>query len=126
MYQRDREFGLESEKNIKPILERFFNDELTDTTRWTTYDFKGKENRYELKARRNCYNTYPTTMIPADKVDENLIFVFQFTDGNYYIPYNKETFDTFECKPFRRWRTGTRDKEKDYIYIPIGSLLKID
>lgn len=121
----DCEFGLVNQKNIKPILERFFEDELTDTSLFDRYDFKGKQNVYEVKSRRNAYQKYPTTLIGEDKAGENVIFVFYFTDGVYYITYDKEVFKSFECKPFRRWRAGVRDKEKDYIYIPIESLTRI-
>ena len=121
----DREFGLVNQKNIKPILERFFEDELTDTSLSDRYDFKGKKNVYEVKSRRNAYQKYPTTLIGEDKAGENVIFVFYFTDGVYYITYNQEEFKSFECKPFRRFRQGVRDVEKPYYYIPIECLRRI-
>jgi len=57
----------------------------------------------------------------------NTIFLFYFTDGLYYIEYNKELFDTFEIKDFvRNPRYGKIDKPKKYIYIPIINLNKIN
>lgn len=126
MFRRDYEFGRVSEQTIKPILERYFDDELSDTASYSQYDWRGRKNVYELKTRRNAYNKYPTTMIGADKVCDNAIFIFAFTDGIYYIPYDEEQFKEFVCQDFRRFRQGVRDVEKPYYYIPIECLRRIE
>lgn len=79
-----------------------------------------------LKQSRNVnYDMYETTIIPADKICK--IFLFNFRDGLYYIKYRKSKFDTFERKIFvRNQRDDYNDIPKEYIYIPINKLKKIN
>lgn len=129
-FQRDYQYGLKNQKELLPKLEAFFKDNMIATeSTFAKYDYVGTTTDYELKSRNNMLNTYPTTCIAQDKIqtsDRKQIFIFHFLDGTYYIPYDKETFSTFEVKQFRRFRTGVNDKLKDYVYIPIESLLKIE
>ena len=129
-FQRDYQYGLKNQKELLPKLEAFFKDNMIATeSTFAKYDYGGTTTDYELKSRNNMLNTYPTTCIAQDKIqtsDRKQIFIFHFLDGTYYIPYDKETFSTFEVKQFRRFRTGVNDKLKDYVYIPIESLLKIE
>ena len=93
------------------------------------FDYEGTTTSYELKSRRNKYNDYSTTYLPGDKVKPNhpkkQTFLFHFTDGTYYIHYDKELFETFDNNPFRRYREGVRDVKKPYLNIPIEKLVKI-
>ena len=129
-FQRDYQYGLKNQKELLPKLEAFFKDNMIATeSTFAKYDYVGTTTDYELKSRNNMLNTYPTTCIAQDKIqtsDRKQIFIFHFLDGTYYIPYDKETFSTFEIKQFRRFRIGVNDKLKDYVYIPIESLLKIE
>jgi hypothetical protein len=70
-------------------------------------------------------------MLPLHKIlkpehldNKTQIFLFDFTDGLYYIKYNKELFDKFDVKIGGRYDRG-RVEENDYIYIPISELCKI-
>jgi hypothetical protein len=68
-------------------------------------------------------------MIAEDKIiHDNIILLFNFIDGLYYINYeeNKELFKTFEKKLFKRYRPNIKDIEKNYLYIPINHLKKIE
>jgi len=124
-YLSDIKFGFKNEKDTIHIIRLYFQDNIQKMKRYDKYDFMGESCYYELKSRRNKYLDYPTTLIPSDKIDDtkNIIFIFNFIDGLYYIKYNKEIFDTFEKKPFkRRQRIDYNDKEKDYYYIPIEAL----
>lgn len=130
-FQRDYQYGLKNQKELLPKLEAFFKDNMIATElTFAKYDYAGTTADYELKSRNNMLKTYPTTCIAQDKIqtdsDRRQVFIFHFLDGTYYIPYDKETFSTFEVKQFRRFRTGVRDKEKDYIYIPVELLQKVD
>jgi hypothetical protein len=128
-FKKDYAFGKKKEAEILDKVKAFFKDNVEDVDNtFSIYDFKGDKYHYELKSRTNAYNDYPTTLLPEDKIfAENQIFLFNFTDGLYYIYYNKETFDTFEKKLFkRRLRTDIKDKEKMYVYIPVNKLTKID
>jgi hypothetical protein len=60
-------------------------------------------------------------MIGLDKCEINSILLFKYTDGLYYIEYNKEQFDKYELKKFTKYT-----ELKDYIYIPIKDLIKIE
>ena len=129
-YKKDYDFGTQKQEELLPKLEEFFKDSLTPTTgRYDAYDYEGTTASYELKSRNNASTTYPTTCIGQDKVNPNhpkkQVYLFHFTDGTYYIPYDKELFDTFEVKPFLRWRDAWKTKAKDYLYIPVENLIPI-
>jgi len=53
------------------------------------------------------------------------IFLFKYTDGLFYIPYDQETFSTFTIAPYCRQDRVGFDVEQDYIYIPVNLLTQI-
>jgi hypothetical protein len=129
-YKKDYEFGTQKQTELLPKLEAFFKDSLTPTTgRFDPYDYEGATASYELKSRNNASTAYPTTCIGQDKVNpdhpKKQVYLFHFTDGTYYIPYDKDLFSTFEVKPFLRWRDAWKTKAKDYLYIPVEKLIPI-
>jgi hypothetical protein len=130
-FNRDYEFGRQSETTVLDTLKTFFNDSTItpSTDKFDRYDFTGAGCKYELKTRRLARNRFATTMLPLGKLlsenPENNIFLFQFTDGLYYIRYDKETFSTFNIAPFCRQDRSGFDAEQDYIYIPVNLLTKI-
>jgi hypothetical protein len=124
--KQDLKFGKEKELEVLQILEEHFKDNIIlINQKYCTYDYKGIKNIYELKSRRCLYNTYETTIIGRDKIKDNMIFIFSFVDGLYYIKYDELKFDKYEYKLFKRYDRGTIDKEKDYLFIPIKDLIKI-
>ena len=93
---------------------------------YCSYDFEGTDGtKIELKSRRNKYNDYSTTLIPVHKcVSMDLcknIFVFNFTDGIYYIEWNKNIFANYETKMVLYKRLN-RDDYKLHYLIPIEDL----
>lgn len=129
-FQKDYAFGLQKQEALLPFLENHFKDSLVPTLgRFAPYDYEGNTCSYELKSRNNASSTYPTTCIGQDKINpahtKKQVYIFHYTDGTYFIEYNKELFDTFEVKPFRRWRDSWKDVEKPYVYIPIDKLTRI-
>jgi len=130
-FNRDYEFGRQSETTVLDTLKTFFNDStiVPSTDKFDRYDFIGAGCKYELKTRRLTRNRFATTMLPLGKLlsetPENNIFLFQFTDGLYYIRYDKKTFSTFNVAPFCRQDRSGFDAEQDYIYIPVNLLTKI-
>ena len=126
-FLRDYLFGTAKEDELLPELEAFFGETLTKTPKTCRWDWESPTTQYELKSRKNPYAQYSTTLLPFDKIQENKrqVFLFGFTDGLYYIEYDKTLFDTFEKKDFRRWRVGVADREKPYLYIPIDKLLPV-
>jgi len=128
MYKKkiDREYGKSKCQETLNILNEYFKDDIEIINeRFCSYDYKGVKNIYELKSRRCNYNTYPTTLIGKDKIKDNIIFIFNFIDGIYYIKYEEDKFNNYETKLFKRYDRGNIDREKDYLYIPIKDLIKI-
>lgn len=125
-YQQDLAFGLSKEDEFHHVLDQHFQDDLIRVSnRYSRYDFKGTKYVYELKSRNCSVGKYPTTMIGADKIMPNSVFIFAFTDGLYFIYYDPIVFSKFEVKEFRRYRTGKEDVQKDYVYIPTEYLTKL-
>lgn len=122
-FQNRYNIGKQSEEEVLPIIRRFFKDNSIQPTTLKTdrYDYKGLIKNYELKTRTNKYNQYPTTMIGDDKCEVDSVLLFKYTDGLYYIEYNKEQFNKYELKKFTKYTIP-----KDYIYIPIKDLKKIE
>ena len=126
-FNQDYEFGKKNEKEILPIIREFFDDDIKLIKyTYSTYDYLGKKAKYELKSRTNEINDYPTTLIPYLKtkcIFGKLIFLFKFTDGLYYIEYDKEEFNKFECKLFvRNKRNDYNDYPQFYYFIPNDKL----
>ena len=127
-FMRDYNFGRAQELIVLPQLAKFFNDDIKPAEdKYSKHDFIGREYVYELKSRTNTFSAYPTTYLPADKVvkTRKQIFVFNFTDGLYYIEYDEEAWKDITVAPFRRFRIGVNDKEKPYYHIPISLLKRI-
>jgi hypothetical protein len=129
--QEDLSLGYKNEEELIPILNNFFNDNFRNTkdlygNEYYNYDFEGVNGtRIELKSRRNKYNDYPTTLMPVHKcVCEKLcpnIFVFNFSDGLYYLEWNADKFKTYETKMILYKRFGRMDYNLHYM-IPIEEL----
>jgi hypothetical protein len=126
-FKKDYTFGLQKEQEVLPKIKNYFQREIEKTINgYERYDFYDEKYKYELKSRNVKYETYPTTLIPKDKIRKRIIFLFNFTDGLYYIKYKPKIFQLFECKEFvRNARSDFNDKQKEYVYIPIEYLKKI-
>lgn len=130
----DLSFGITAEQQILPRLNNFFQDTAVPYEEvYSTADFHSCKNVYELKSRRIKHDTYSTAIIgcnkavlkPADK-GKDLYFVFNYTDGLYYIRYCDEVFNTFNKKSFcRHARSDYADRANDVFEIPIEKLIKI-
>jgi hypothetical protein len=127
-YKYDYSFGIQKEGEILPIIRNYFERDIQKCSqRYELYDFFDEKYKYELKSRNINYSEYEKTIIPADKICKGLILLFNFKDGLYYIKYRKSKFDMFERKLFvRNQRNDYNDIPKEYIYIPIDKLKKIN
>lgn len=130
-FNQDNKFGLNEENLILPILEKFFNEKISKSTNiYEKWDGAGNNTLYEIKSRTNRYNAFNDTIIGANKIldtDKTQIFIFNFTDGIYYIKYDKSLFDTFPNSPFvRNERADIVDTIKQYYYIPVKKLTLIE
>jgi len=129
-FRNDLEKGEEAEKVVLPIIRKYFNRSIDKTKeKYCKYDFEDDIYRYELKSRNNKKDKFETTIIATDKIikDKKLIFLFKFLDGLYYIEYNDWEFSNFGRNQFcREKRYGYNDKPKEYIFIPVNMLKKIE
>lgn len=128
-YYVDYNKGSSDEIVVLPIINKYFNRNIKKTEgRYNKFDFEDDEYKYEMKSRNNNYSTFPTTLIPEDKLTcKNIIFLFKFLDGLYYIEYEETLFKTFNKNEFcRKKRYDYNDKPKEYIFIPIECLKKIE
>lgn len=130
--KNDLHFGKKCEQKILPVITKFFNDEIEmSKNQYSTYDFIGKKYIYELKSRTNKYLDFDTTLIPEKKIlnrkNDNIIFLFYFTDGLYYIKFDKKKFNIYKKDLFcRNARIDYNDMPSLYYYIPVTDLKKID
>ena len=125
----DLNFGFQKEVEILPIIKEYFGEESLEKTKDTfaIYDFQGANTRYELKSRRNAHNKYFTTIVPVSKSQtENVIFVFGFTDGLFYIKYDAKLFSNFNIKEVSVYRDGVMGKSKKHFEIPVSLLVRIE
>ena len=93
--KEDIKFGAFNEKIAIDKLQKHFNETITQySDKFSKYDAFSDTAKYEVKSRRNSFNTYPTTLITlkkGDNVEGLLRFVFLFTDCMAYIEYNRDT-----------------------------------
>jgi hypothetical protein len=126
-YERDYWYGQASEQAVKAQLERVFGP-LQSGDRYSKFDFWNDVYNIELKTRKCTVDNYPTTMIQCNKfvyaVDRVLVLAFKYTDGLYFIQYDKALFDTFQMRLFSR--AGFEWDKKPHSYIPVKLLIRID
>jgi len=125
-FENDYIFGFSKENEIIDILEHKFG-KLIKNSRYCKYDFENERYAIELKSRKCNYSFYPTTLLTCNKItntNKKLYFIFNFTDGIYYIKYREHIFNTFEKKKYSR--VNKTYDEKDYYFIPIEYLRSIE
>ena len=125
----DLKYGLGMEDRVISRLSDYFGETITKALdKYSPFDAYSENTKYEIKSRRCKHNTYPTTIIGIDKtrVVGRKVFIFNFTDGLYYIVYDKERFSTYEVKPVEAIRFGGNYTQKEHFFIPIGDLTRIN
>ena len=125
-FEASYKFGKANEEIILPLIQAKFNSNIKPyTDKWSKFDFFDEITDYELKSRTFHYSKYSTTMITANKVygDREKVFIFSFTDGVYFIKYNKEKFDKYEKINFAR--SGILIDMKPHFLIPIEELIRL-
>jgi len=122
-------YGKTQESRVYPVIKAFFGKEIIQNTdRWAKYDYKDNDTNYELKSRTNNYSKYPSTLITMNKLcdcdrDKELILLFNFTDGLYFIKFDTEQFKLYQKEMFSR--ANIAEDEKIHVYIPISHLTLI-
>lgn len=129
--QHDILMGDMNEELICLYYKEKFNIDLIKTPEKHPMDFTDKLKRIFIEVKsRNCkHNKYPTTMVGVNKFvfasncGKDVYFIFAFNDGNYYYKYNNN--DIFDIDRGGRNDRGLNEY-KDYVYIPITMLTKMD
>jgi len=128
-YENDVAYGLQNQPVVVKQLSKHFNESITSTVhRYCQYDAFSPTTKYEIKSRRCKSSTYDTTIVPVHKVkgiDERLVFVFHFTNGLFYIVYDKEVFDKFEKRNVTTYREGIENLPVLHYFIPVKELIEI-
>ena len=125
----DIAFGLQSEQNLMNTLASQFGADIQKTTyKYCPYDFYTANHKIELKTRRCKSSTYPTTIIPVKKTQQegNLVFVFCFTDKICYINYDKDQFSKYKVEDIEYVRAYGHITKASHIHIPIEDLTEIE
>jgi hypothetical protein len=128
-WKNSYKFGKAQEVRIHPIIKDFFKRDIIPTIgQYAKYDFYDEQTNYEVKSRTNAYAKYPTTMITFNKCcecdkDKELILLFNFIDGLYFIKFEEEKFKNYQKQLFSRAKI--QEDEKEHIYIPITDLTLI-
>jgi len=125
----DYNFGINKEIQLLPTIRDYLKDNtIYKLENSNAFDFKGDNKYIELKSRNNNYNRYQTTMIGYNKIkkalelNEDVYFVFNFTDGLYYYKFDRDK--ELEIKQGGRFDRGIPEI-KDYYFIPIEILKEI-
>jgi len=139
-YTEDKCFGLNNEMQYLNLLSDYFKTTFKKyDSDFSLLDFYSPYKKYlEMKSRRIDHDKFPTAIFNVHKIEEfnniinknndsKLYIVFIYLDGVYYIEYNKEIFDKFEMKKFKRNdRAGIVDNLNFCYFIPTNLLIKID
>jgi len=122
-------YGKAQEARIHPVIKEYFKKDIIPTEgQYAKYDFCDNDTNYELKSRTNNYSKYPSTLITMNKLcdcdrDKELILLFNFTDGLYFIKFDTEQFKLYQKEMFSR--ANIAEDEKIHVYIPISHLTLI-
>jgi hypothetical protein len=131
--QEDLEYGINNERVALASLEELTGKKLAHTGKYSLLDFADQEMTVyvELKSRRFAHNKYETTYIGKKKIDQcsnpniDYYLAFLFTDGLYYIKYDKELFSGFRIEEdfqYRRYNCYTANQT--LVHIPVQYLTK--
>jgi len=130
--QDDLKYGYANESKMLELLNSTFSDTFRNTKElhgeYCNYDFEGSSGKkIEMKSRRNKYADFSKTIIPVHKcknANSPNVFVFQFTDGAYYIEYDEDEFNSYEIKNIVSNRKN-KCENKPHYFIPIGDLIRM-
>lgn len=124
----DLSYGLEKEKECLECLENIFGKVEHTKSIYCHWDYENKHSIIEIKTRRVSKYHYPTTILGMNKVKAMLedprdaYSVFNFTDGIWGYPIDKESIEC--CKEDKGGRTDRGSYEiNQYLYIPTDKLI---
>jgi hypothetical protein len=123
--QKQLEYGLSNENKILLIIQDVFSKSIKRSKyKYSKYDYYDVETKYifELKTRRIRHDQYPTALLNACKINyKNLIVIYEYTDGLFYIEYDNELFKSFTSN---LQRVNNYSQLQEVINIPYKYLIK--
>ena len=132
----DVAFGEANELRNKGLLEKLVGCGLTkDPNRWASMDFynENKTVLVELKSRRIRSDLYATAIISADKIHKirdngtTHYLAWAYEDGLFYVKYDKEKWDKYECKMYKRYNRSDRiEYPKLHYFVPRTDLIAVE
>ena len=118
-------FGLNNENHILTIAQNVFSKDIKKSLyKFSKYDFFCNTTKFifELKSRRITHDQYPTAIINKCKfIYPNMILIFSYLDGLFYINYDEELFLLFETK---LQHINNYSQTQEVIHIPSKYLTK--
>jgi hypothetical protein len=102
------------------LLEKY-NAKLDEYKNYFNYN---NNYKFIIKKRNITSKSFKSALINKSKlIFENIIIIFEYTNGVYYIKYNDELFKTFKTKLIQHDIDDCF--EPDLVYeIPINLLIK--
>jgi hypothetical protein len=134
-YASDYSFGEMNEGQKQARISAFVGKALVRQPRYRVYDYESacKTMRADLKSRRIHSMDHTTALIGMNKVlsadanpDKEHYFFFSYTDGLFYIKYDRAVFEAFNHGDYLRGsREGIVDEPVDTMNIPRNLLLPV-
>jgi len=119
------EYGLSNENKVLLFIKNVFSKNIEKSKyKYSKYDYFDKQSKYifELKTRRITHNQYPTALLNVCKINyKNLIIIYEYTDGLFYVVYDEELFNTFDSN---LQRINGYNQSQEVINIPYQFLTK--
>lgn len=130
--QKDLTFGLNSEDTTKPMIEKWIGGSINKLDQLNLFDFEveNKKILIELKTRRIKHNKYNTALIGKNKIiyanqklkeGYELYFVYNYTDGLFYVKFNENMLN-YKSFYLKRW---DRNRGHYVSEINISELIEI-
>ena len=128
-FKQDYNKGLQGENDIHSVLEDAFDTTLTKTVDPKhRMDFEGSNCWIEVKTRFGVSSkSYPTMLLPVSKIlfaleaTKPVYFVFNLTDGVFYIKFDEELFKSYGLQNVCRWDRNETLAVR-HIHIPVSDL----
>ena len=131
----DLDFGISNEQVRLADIERITGHKMTRIGGYSIFDYANDNNTVfaELKTRRIKHNDYETAIVGLNKIraacldsTKTYYFCFNYTDGLYYIKYDRAMFDKFiiNKKFMRSNRSDCNNDIQEIVHIPSGLLSK--
>ncbi len=132
----DLKIGASNEVSMKSKIEKYFKVQISKTEDpFFPFDFSNPDNTFYAETKRRLIHShqYPTAIIGEHKVkfctdpNKTYVFVWNYNDGIYYIKYDKNKFDKYEKRLYKRYdRADHSQMEAPHYFIPISDLKKME